>query len=83
MIERHGFASAWFGRRTRSLCKGGRRIGCNFVVVPFGGIMTSITAKFPCELKIYRIDRRGVVGGRFVEFEFAVSMFEIRGSATF
>ena len=39
MIDRHGFASAWFGRRTRSLCKGGRRIGCIFVEAPFGGIL--------------------------------------------
>jgi hypothetical protein len=38
MSTRHGFASVWFGRRTRNLGRGGRRIGCSFVEAPFGGI---------------------------------------------
>ena len=41
IIARHGFASAWFGLRTRKLGRGGRRIGCNFVLAPFGGILNS------------------------------------------
>jgi hypothetical protein len=40
MIARHGFVSAWFGLRTRSLGSGGRRMGCSFVAVPFGGMVT-------------------------------------------
>jgi hypothetical protein len=38
MSTRHGFASVWFGRRTRNLGRGGRRIGCSFEEAPFGGI---------------------------------------------
>lgn len=34
-----GFSSGAFGRRTRSLGKGGRRGGGSFVLTPFGGIL--------------------------------------------
>lgn len=37
-MARHGFASVWFGLRTRSFGRGGRRMGVN-AVLPFGGIM--------------------------------------------
>ncbi len=35
---RHGFESTWFGRRTRSLGRGGRRTAATFVDAPFGGM---------------------------------------------
>jgi hypothetical protein len=39
MIERHGFESPSFGRRTLSWRKGGNRIGLSWVGAPFGGII--------------------------------------------
>lgn len=35
----HGFAAGWFGRRMRSLGRGGRRGGASLVLLlPFGGM---------------------------------------------
>jgi len=41
MIVRHGFPSPAFGRRTRSFCSGGRRMGTILVEAPFGGMVNS------------------------------------------
>ena len=46
MSVRHGFASAWFGLRTRSFGRGGRRIGDSFVEAPFGGIVSFAQISF-------------------------------------
>ena len=40
IIPRHGFASVWFGRRTRSFGRGGRRIAATLLDAPLGGIAT-------------------------------------------
>lgn len=42
ITPRHGFAFAWFGRRTFSLGRGGRRIGTTLVEAPLGGIFTYV-----------------------------------------
>jgi hypothetical protein len=42
IIARQGLASPWFGRRIRSLWRGGRRIGCSFVEAPLGGIVSLV-----------------------------------------
>ena len=43
----HGFASGLFGRRTRSLGSGGKRVGASFVEVPLGGILTVYCRTLP------------------------------------
>lgn len=35
----HGFGAGWFGRRMRSLGRGGRRGGASLVLVPLGGMV--------------------------------------------
>ena len=44
MIARHGLVSAWLGRRTLSLGRGGSRMGFNFVGAPFGGMLMMMVA---------------------------------------
>lgn len=45
IIDKQGFASAWFGRRTRSFGRGGSRMGWSFVLVPFGGIANRVRGR--------------------------------------
>lgn len=43
MIPTQGFSPGRFGRRTRSLGRGGRRGGASFVLPPLGGMITGST----------------------------------------
>ena len=45
MIPTQGFSPGLFGRRTRSLGRGGRRGGASFVLPPFGGMIVVSTGE--------------------------------------
>ena len=45
MMLMHGFCSNLFGRRTRSLGKGGRRVGARAVEPPLAGMVSRMPAR--------------------------------------